>query len=123
MNTINLIEAGYKISTMKITSAELISRDPWGAIFLAVLEGAGGGVVLGGNVFGRGSLRAKAFSKSIKTAWCIIRLQLLVDAENVSDLNGKYVLVAHKGLGSSVKAIGNILGTEWIDPEPFIIES
>ena len=51
-----------------------------------------------------------------------MRIMDTVGVERFQDLKGKYVRVATKGLGSSVKIIGNIIKDKWFDAETFFAD-
>lgn len=119
-----LIEEGYEIENALITRADLSMAD-YGALVLELtLEGSGWGVTFGGEVIGKGYVGAKddyweGYSSGIEY---IMRIMDVVGAERFNDLKGKYVRVAHKGWGSDVKIIGNILSNRWFDAESFFTD-
>lgn len=117
-----LIEAGYKIENALITNADLSMADH-GCLTLAItLDGGGWGVVYGGYCLGHGYLGADDFDGSASGLESIMRIMDVVGVERFQDLKGKYVRVATKGLGSSVKIIGNILKNQWFDAETFFAD-
>ena len=52
----------------------------------------------------------------------LIRIMDTVGVEKFQDLKGKYVRVANKGWGSSVKIIGNSIKDKWFDSETFFAD-
>lgn len=46
-----------------------------------------------------------------------MRIMDTVGQSELSKLKGQYIRVAHKGWGSSVKIIGNIVKDKWFDYE------
>lgn len=116
-----LKELGYQLLNAKVEDVSLNMRD-CGALTLSItLSGGGWGVVYGGYCLGKGYLGAddKFFSGSAKGMESIMRIMDVVGVEAMEDMKGKYVRVASKGLGSSVKIIGNIISDKWFDYESF----
>lgn len=116
-----LKELGYKLLNAKVEDVSLNMRDH-GCLTLSItLSGGGWGVVYGGYCLGKGYLGAddKFFSGSAKGMESIIRIMDVVGVEALEDMKGKYVRIASKGLGSSVKIIGNIISDKWFDYESF----
>ena len=52
-----------------------------------------------------------------------MRIMDTVGVEKFQDLKGKYVRVATKGWGDSVKIIGNIIKDKWFDVETFFADN
>lgn len=116
-----LKELGYQLLNAKVEDVSLNMRD-CGALTLSItLSGGGWGVVYGGYCLGKGYLGAddKFFSGSAKGMESIMRIMDVVGVEALEDMKNKYVRVASKGLGSSVKIIGNIISDKWFDYESF----
>lgn len=119
-----LTEAGYSIENALITNVDLSMADH-GCLTLAMtLEGSGWGVVYGGYCLGKGYLGADDdfFDGSAAGMEYLIRIMGTVGVEKFQDLKGKYVRVANKGWGSSVKIIGNIIKDKWFDAETFFAD-
>ena len=119
-----LTEAGYSIENALITNVDLSMADH-GCLTLAMtLEGSGWGVVYGGYCLGKGYLGADDdfFDGSAAGMEYLIRIMDTVGVEKFQDLKGKYVRVANKGWGSSVKIIGNIIKDKWFDAETFFAD-
>ena len=119
-----LIEAGYEIKNAFITNVDLSMAD-YGCLTLAMtLEGGGWGVVYGGYCLGKGYLGAddNFFEGSAAGIESLMRIMDTVGVEKFQDLKGKYVRVATKGWGDSVKIIGNILKDQWFDAETFFAD-
>lgn len=120
-----LIESGYRIENALITNVDLSMADH-GCLTLAMtLEGSGWGVVYGGYCLGKGYLGADDdfFDGSADGMEYLIRIMDTVGVEKFQDLKGKYVRVAAKGRGSSVKIIGNIIKDKWFDAETFFADN
>lgn len=117
-NRWKLAEEGYEISNCQITSADLSMRDHGVLDFSLCLEGQVC-VIFGGYVIGHGYLGAKDFEGSPCGIEYIMRIMDVVGVESFNQLKGQTVRVAHKGLGSSVKIIGNIIKENWLDVESF----
>ena len=119
-----LTEAGYSIENALITNVDLSMADH-GCLTLAMtLEGSGWGVVYGGYCLGKGYLGADDdfFDGSAAGMEYLMRIMDTVGVEKLQDLKGKYVRVANKGWGSSVKIIGNIIKDKWFDTETFFAD-
>lgn len=120
-----LIESGYRIENALITNVDLSMADH-GCLTLAMtLEGSGWGVVYGGYCLGKGYLGADDdfFDGSAAGMEYLMRIMDTVGVEKFQDLKGKYVRVAAKGLGNSVKIIGNIINDKWFDAETFFADN
>ena len=119
-----LIASGYSIENALITNVDLSMADH-GCLTLAMtLEGGGWGVVYGGYCLGKGYLGADDdfFDGSAAGMEYLIRIMDTVGVEKFQDLKGKYVRVATKGWGDSVKIIGNIIHDKWFDAETFFTD-
>ncbi len=119
-----LINEGYKIENAIIKNVDLSMADH-GCLTLAMtLDGGGWGVVYGGYCLGKGYLGADDdfFSGSAAGMEYLIRIMDTVGAERFQDLKGKYVRVATKGWGDTVKIIGNIIKDQWFDVETFFAD-
>lgn len=117
-----LTDLGYRIENALITNADLSMADH-GCLTLSItLDGGGWGVVYGGYCLGHGYLGADNFDGSASGLESIMRIMDVVGVERFQDLKGKYVRVATKGWGSSVKIIGNILRDKWFDAETFFAD-
>ena len=116
-----LTESGYSIENALIKNVDLSMADH-GCLTLAMtLEGGGWGVVYGGYCLGKGYLGADDdfFDGSAAGMEYLMRIMDTVGVERFQDLKGKYVRVALKCWGSSVKIIGNIIKDQWFDAETF----
>lgn len=85
------------------------------------LEWDGCGCVYGGYVLGKGYVGAaddffKGYSKGCEA---IMRIMDVVGESELLKLKGKYIRIAHKGLGSTVEIIGNIIKDKWFDYRTF----
>lgn len=115
-----LKESGYRIGNSLIESADLSMRDHCCFDMSLILSGQVN-VCFGGYCLGKGYLGAKDdfWEGSAAGLEYIMRIMDVVGVDSFQDLKGKYVRVAHKGLGSSVKIIGNITKEKWFDAESF----
>lgn len=116
-----LKELGYELLNAEITNVSLNMKDH-GCLTLSIaLQGAGYGVVYGGYCLGKGYLGVDDdfFKDSAKGMEAIMRIMDVVGVESLEDMKGKYVRIANKGLGSSVKIIGNVISDKWFDYESF----
>lgn len=119
-----LINLGYNIENALIKNVDLSMADH-GCLTLAMtLDGGGWGVVYGGYCLGKGYLGADDdfFDGSAAGMEYLIRIMDTVGVEKFQDLKGKYIRVATKGWGDSVKIIGNIIKDKWFDAETFFID-
>lgn len=119
-----LIESGYKIENALITKVDLSMADHGCFALAMTLQGGGWGVVYGGYCLGKGYLGAddNFFEGSAAGMEYLMRIMDTVGVEKFQDLKGKYVRVATKGWGDSVKIIGNILKDQWFDAETFFAD-
>lgn len=114
--TIDQLEAaGYKIQNARIKDVRLSMADLGVLDCGLVLDGGGWGVMLGGYVLGKGYLGADEFEGSAKGLECIMRIMDTVGVEEWSDMKDKYVRVATKGWGDTVKIVGNVIQDKWFD--------
>ena len=115
-----LRESGYRIGNSLIESADL-SMENYGCLDMTLRLSGQVNVCFGGYALGKGYLGAKDdyWKGSAAGLEYIMRIMDVVGVESFQDLKGKYVRVAHKGLGSSVKIIGNITKEKWFDAESF----
>lgn len=112
---------GYELLNAKITNVSLNMKNH-GCVTLDIcLDGHGWGVVYGGYCLGKGYLGAEDnfFKGSAQGMEAIIRIMDTIGVDDLDDMVGKYVRVASKGLGSSIKIIGNIIEDKWFDYESF----
>ena len=119
-----LTASGYRIENALITNVDLSMADH-GCLTLAMtLEGGGWGVVYGGYCLGKGYLGADDdfFDGSAAGMEYLMRIMDTVGVEKFQDLRGKYVRVALKRWGDSVKIIGNIIKDKWFDAETFFAD-
>lgn len=119
-----LTALGYKIENALITNVDLSMADHGCLTLSMALDGGGWGVVYGGYCLGKGYLGADDdfFDGSAAGMEYLMRIMDIVGVEKFQDLKGKYVRVATKGWGSSVKIIGNILKDQWFDAETFFAD-
>jgi hypothetical protein len=117
-----LISAGYKIKNAKVIHVDL-SMEDHGVICLDMtLEGSGWGVVFGGVVLGHGYVGAKEFNGSADGIEYIMRIMDTLNSSKFNDMFGKYVRVATKGWGDTIKIIGNIIEDKWFDYGTFFTD-
>lgn len=116
-----LTNNGYKIENAKITSVDLSMADHGVMTLSLVLEGSGWGVVYGGYVIGKGYLGCddNYIAGSASGMESLIRIMLIIGVERFQDLKNKYVRVASKGWGDSIKIIGNVMKDQWFDIDSF----
>lgn len=119
-----LTAQGYKLENAQITDADLSMGDHGALTSTIVLDGGGWGVCYGGYCLGKGYLGAKDdyFKGSAAGLKSIMMIMDTVGVEKFSELKGRYVRVATKGCGVSVKIIGNIIKDKWFDYESFFAD-
>ncbi len=110
-----LINDGYRLRNAEITNVSLNMKDH-GALTLDLsLSGNGWGVVYGGYCLGRGYLGTKNFVGYASGLEAIMRIMDVVGVDDLTEMKGEHVRVALKGIGDSVKIIGNFIRDEWFD--------
>lgn len=119
MGESELVKRGYEIMNAKITSVDLDMRDHGIMKLSMAIEGRGWGCIYGGYYLGQGYLGSDEFDGSAKGMESIMRIMDVVGVESFNSLKDKYVRVATKGWGDSVKIIGNIIKDQWFDIEEF----
>lgn len=117
-----LEESGYEIENAQIESVRLTMADHGVLISDSVLNARGWGACHGGDVLGKGHLGSKDFEGYGSGIEAIMRIMDTVGVEEYGQMKGKYVRVATKGFGSSVRIIGNILDDKWFDYESFFAD-
>lgn len=112
-----LIESGYTIQNAEITAVDLSTESYCCADLPITLNGNGWGVVYGGYVLGKGgtSYKIDEIEGSAQGMAAILTIMRVVGVDRLNDMKGKYVRVATKGWGDTVKIIGNIIKDEWFD--------
>ena len=108
----NLIQNGYEIKNARITSVDISTRDYASAVLELTLDGDGWGVVYGGYKLATAGtcLRREEIESNGKGFESILNIMWVIGVDSFSELKGKYVRVATKGWGDSVKIIGNSTG-------------
>lgn len=117
-----LIEEGYEIQNAEITSVSLSSSDYCCLSLDIVLQGASWGCVYGGYCLGKmypDSYEKDTYEGSAAGMEAIMRIMDVVGVSKLEDMKGKYIRVATKGWGSSVKIIGNIIKNRWFDYDSY----
>lgn len=120
-----LIEEGYEIQNAEITSVSLSSSDYCCLSLEIGLQGAGWGCVYGGYCLGKmypDSYEKDTYEGSAAGMEAIMRIMDVVGVSKLEDMKGKYIRVATKGWGSSVKIIGNIIKDRWFDYKTFFAD-
>ena len=120
-----LIEEGYEIQNAEITSVSLSSSDYCCLSLEIGLQGAGWGCVYGGYCLGKmypDSYEKDTYEGSAAGMEAIMRIMDVVGVSKLVDMKGKYIRVATKGWGSSVKIIGNIIKDRWFDYKTFFAD-
>lgn len=112
---------GYRIENAQITSVSLNMRNHGCFTLDIVLRGDGWGVCYGGYCLGHGYLGADEnyFQGSKSGMKVIMRIMDVIGVSDLFEAKGKYVRVAVKGWGDTVKIIGNIVEEKWFDYESF----
>lgn len=112
-----LIEAGYRIQNALIINVDLSTVNFCSADLAITLEGDGWGVVIGGYKLAHAGTYIKFDEvQGHKEGFeLILKIMWVLDSDSLFDLKGKYVRVATKGWGDSVKIIGHIIKDQWFD--------
>ena len=117
-----LIGERYEIENAKVTRVDLSMADHGALCLEMVLKGNGWECYYGGYVIGHGYLDADEFSGSDIGMEYIMRIMDTVGVSRFNDMVGKYIRVATKGWGSTVKIFGNIIKDKWFDSESFFAD-
>lgn len=117
--TDELISKGYKIENTLIENVDISMADH-GCITLSIaLRGGCWSRVFGGCYLGHGYLGATKFKGSPKGIEMIAQIMNIVGVERFNEMKGKYIRVAVKSGGDTIKIIGNIIKNQWFDVESF----
>lgn len=118
-----LIELGYELKNAKITDVSLTMGNYGSLTSWLVLNGSGWATSYGGRCLGYGYLGSKEFIGSPNGIEYLMRIMDVTGVESWGDLENKYVRVAMKGWGSSVKIIGNLIDDKWFDSDSFFADA
>lgn len=118
-----LIELGYELKNAKITDVSLTMGNYGSLTSWLVLNGNGWATSYGGRCLGHGYLGSKEFTGSPNGIEYLMRIMDVAGVESWGDLENKYVRVAMKGWGDSVKIIGNLIDDKWFDSDSFFADS
>lgn len=112
-----LIEEGYRIQNALITNVDLSTADYCAADLRITLDGNGWGVVMGGYKLAHAGTYIKFDEvQGHKEGFeAILKIMWVLDSDSLFGLKGKYVRVATKGWGDTVKIIGHITKDQWFD--------
>ena len=113
-----LIAEGYKLDNALITNVSLSSGDHCCLTLDITLKGDGWGCVYGGYCLGNiypDSYDKDSYEGSAAGMEVIMRIMDIVGVSRLEDMKGKYVRVATKKWGDTVKIIGNIIKDRWFD--------
>lgn len=117
-----LTDEGYTIENAQITNVSLSFTDHCCLSLDLTLKAAGWGVVYGGYCLGKvypDSYEKDSYEGSAIGMEAIMRIMDVVGVSRLEDMKGKYIRVATKGRGSTVKIIGNIINNLWFDYDSF----
>ncbi|WP_278864132.1 hypothetical protein [Leyella stercorea] len=114
-----LIELGYELKNAKITDVSLTMGNYGSLTSWLVLNGSGWATSYGGRCLGHGYLGSKEFIGSPNGIEYLMRIMDVAGVESWGDLENKYVRVAVKSWGDSVKIIGNLIDDRWFDSDSF----
>lgn len=118
-NAKKLIADGYRIENARVQVVDLSMADHGCMTLKLVLNGGVWCTVFGGYALGNGYVGADSFRSTDTALVSIIQIMNVLECDTFNEMNGKYVRVATKGWGSSIKIIGNILKDQWFDYELF----
>lgn len=110
---------GYDIWNAEIKNVSLSMEDHACLVSYLSLDGHGPCCCYGCYVLGKGYVGAKTFKGYASGIEAIMRIMDTVGCSTYESMKGKYVRVASKGWGSTVKIIGNIIEDKWFDYESF----
>lgn len=112
-----LIAEGYKIQNARITHIDLSTENYCCADLRITLDGGGWGVTYGGYKLAHAGtyIKREEIEGNKRGFEAILYIMWVLDTDSLYDLKDKYVRVATKGWGSTVKIIGHILKDQWFD--------
>lgn len=114
-----LIKLGYKIENALIKNVDISMADHGCVTLQIALNGDGWGCVYGGYCIGHGYLGAEEFDSSPIGIEYIARIMDIIGVSHFNDMKGKYIRVATKSWGDTIKIIGSIIKDKWFDTESF----
>jgi hypothetical protein len=117
-----LTDEGYTIENAQITNVSLSTTNYCCLSLDLTLKAAGWDVVYGGYCLGKiypDSYEKDSYEGSAIGMEAIMRIMDVVGVSRLEDMKGKYIRVATKGWGSTVKIIGNIINNRWFDYDSF----
>ena len=120
-----LIAEGYKLDNALIKNVSLSYGDYCCLVLDITLEGDGWGCVYGGYCLGNiypDSYDKDSYEGSAAGMEVIMRIMDIVGVSCLEDMKGKYVRVATKKWGDTVKIIGNIIKDRWFDYGTFFTD-
>lgn len=120
-----LINEGYTLENALIKNVSLSSTDYCCLTLNMDLEGGGWLCSYGGYCLGKiypNSYEKDTYEGSAAGMEAIMRIMDVVGVSRLEDMQGKYVRVATKGWGSTIKIIGNIVSDRWFDYETFFTD-
>ena len=120
-----LVNEGYTLENALITSVSLSSADYCCLCLNIGLKGDAWGCVYGGYSLGKiypDSYEKDTYEGSAAGMEAIMRIMDVVGVSRLEDMQGKYIRVATKGWGNTIKIIGNIVSDRWFDYETFFAD-
>lgn len=120
-----LVNEGYTLENALIKNVSLSSTDHCCLTLNMDIEGGGWGCSYGGYCLGKiypNSYEKDTYEGSAAGMEAIMRIMDVVGVSRLEDMQGKYVRVATKGWGSTIKIIGNIVSDRWFDYETFFTD-
>lgn len=112
-----LIEAGYKLQNAKITNVDLSTDSHCAADFHMTLEGGGWGCVYGGYKLATAGtyIKQEEIEGTKEGFEAILNIMWVLGSDSLKELKDRYIRVATKGWGDSIKIIGHITKDQWFD--------
>mgnify|MGYP004527187797 FL=1 len=120
-----LFNEGYTLENALIKNVSLSSTDYCCLTLNMNLEGGGWVCSYGGYCLGKiypNSYEKDTYEGSAAGMEAIMRIMDVVGVSHLEDMQGKYIRVATKGWGSTIKIIGNIVSDRWFDYETFFAD-
>ena len=120
-----LVNEGYTLENALITSVSLSSADYCSLCLSIGLKGDAWGCVYGGYCLGKiypDSYEKDTYEGSAAGMEAIMRIMDVVGVSRLEDMQGKYIRVASKGWGSTIKIIGNIVSDRWFGYKTFFAD-
>lgn len=112
-----LIAEGYTLRNALITNVDLSTENYCSATLSIILDGDGWGVCYGGYKLGHAGtyIKREEIEGTKQGFEAILQIMWVLNSDSLFGLKDKYVRVATKGWGDTIKIIGHITKDQWFD--------